>query len=203
MDVVQAIVFGAVQGVTEFLPISSTAHLYLLPWFMGWKDPGLTFTVALHLGTLAALLLYFRLEWVQLTLSGMDLIRGRTKDPGARMALFIILATIPAAVAGVLFEDAIETTLRSPLIISITLVVLALVLVVAEQKGRRTELYYPDGAQPPIHVSGHASEEELKLVMSLVKPRYFIPIHGMYRQMHRHAQLAEKTGAVREKVIVA
>jgi len=68
---------------------------------------------------------------------------------------------------------------------------------------RGAEIYYPNGEQPPVHVSGHASQEELKLVLSLVKPRFFIPIHGMYRQMHRHARLAEKTGAVREKVIVA
>jgi ribonuclease J len=68
---------------------------------------------------------------------------------------------------------------------------------------RRAEIYYPDGAQPPVHVSGHASEEELKLVITLVKPRYFIPIHGMYRQLHRHARLAEKTGAVQQKVIIA
>ena len=68
---------------------------------------------------------------------------------------------------------------------------------------RKTELYYPDGAQPPVHVSGHASQEELTLVLSIVKPRFFIPIHGMYRQLHRHARLAEKSGAVREKVILA
>jgi ribonuclease J len=68
---------------------------------------------------------------------------------------------------------------------------------------RKAEIYYPDGAQPPVHVSGHASEEELKLVLSLVRPRFFIPIHGMYRQMHRHARVAQKTGAVRERIIVA
>ena len=68
---------------------------------------------------------------------------------------------------------------------------------------RKAEIYYPDGAQPPVHVSGHASEEELKLVMTLVKPKYFIPIHGSYRQMHRHARIAEKTGAIQEKIIVA
>jgi ribonuclease J len=67
---------------------------------------------------------------------------------------------------------------------------------------RKAEIYYPDGAQPPVHVSGHASEEELKLVMTLVKPKYFIPIHGTYRQMHRHARIAEKTGAIREKIMV-
>lgn len=68
---------------------------------------------------------------------------------------------------------------------------------------RKAEIYYPDGAQPPVHVSGHASEEELKLVMTLVKPKYFIPIHGAYRQMQRHARIAEKTGAIKEKIIVA
>lgn len=68
---------------------------------------------------------------------------------------------------------------------------------------RKAELYYPDGAQPPVHVSGHASEEELKLVMTLVKPKYFVPIHGTYRQMQRHARIAERTGAIKEKIMVA
>jgi ribonuclease J len=68
---------------------------------------------------------------------------------------------------------------------------------------RKAEIYYPDGDQPPVHVSGHASAEELKLVMTLVKPRFFIPIHGAYRQLHRHARLAEKTGAVKDKIIIA
>src|SRR5262245_4950683 len=67
---------------------------------------------------------------------------------------------------------------------------------------RHAEIYYPDGAQPPVHVSGHASEEELKLIITLVKPKYFIPVHGMYRQLHRHARLAEKTSAVQEKVLI-
>src|SRR5262245_26549404 len=68
---------------------------------------------------------------------------------------------------------------------------------------RRAEIYYPDGGSPPVHVSGHASEEELKLVITLVKPKYFIPIHGMYRQLQRHAKLVAKTSVVGEKVIVA
>jgi ribonuclease J len=67
---------------------------------------------------------------------------------------------------------------------------------------RHAEIYYPDGAQPPVHVSGHASEEELKLIITLVRPQYFIPVHGMYRQLHRHARLAEKTSAVSEKVLI-
>ena len=68
---------------------------------------------------------------------------------------------------------------------------------------RRAEIYYADGSQPPVHVSGHASEEELKLVVTLVKPKYFIPIHGTYRQLHRHAQLVEKTSVVQDRVIIA
>jgi ribonuclease J len=68
---------------------------------------------------------------------------------------------------------------------------------------RRAEIYYADGSQPPVHVSGHASEEELKLVVTLVKPRFFIPIHGTYRQLHRHAKVVNMTGVVRDRVIVA
>ena len=136
MTFIQAIVFGAVQGLTEFLPISSTAHLVLLPWFMGWPDPGLSFDVALHLGTLVALLIYFRNDWIALVRSSLKLVRGNTTDPDARMAFFIIVATIPGGLAGALFESKVETVLRSPVIISFTLIALALVLVAAELKGR-------------------------------------------------------------------
>src|SRR5207248_6770389 len=89
MTIFQAIIFGAVQGVTEFLPVSSTAHLILLPWALGWPDPGLAFDVALHLGTLVALLIYFRAEWIALIKSA----------PTSRMARFIVAATIPVALA--------------------------------------------------------------------------------------------------------
>src|SRR5436309_13282990 len=97
MNTIQAIVLGAIQGLTEFLPISSTAHLIIIPKLLGWEDPGLTFDVALHVGTLVALLLYFRREWIQLIQSGMNYVRGRQKDP---LLFYIILATIPGAVAG-------------------------------------------------------------------------------------------------------
>ena len=104
---------------------------------MGWPPQSLEFDVALHLGTLAALLIYFRREWVDLTVGGLNLLRGRTADPNARMALFIVLATIPAALAGLLLEDFVESTLRSPLIIAGALIVLGLVLWVAEIRSRR------------------------------------------------------------------
>jgi undecaprenyl-diphosphatase len=137
MTLLQAIVFGAVQGLTEFLPISSTAHLILLPWFMGWNDPGLEFDVALHLGTLVALLVYFRAEWLALARSFVDLLRGNTKAPNVRLVIFLVLATIPGGLAGLLLEDFVETRLRHPLVISAALIVLAGVLVIAERVGRR------------------------------------------------------------------
>src|SRR2546423_5184554 len=96
---------GFVQGVTEFVPISSRAHLILIPWLFGWPDPGLTFDVALHLGTLLALLLYFWKDWIDLTMSAFRLLKGDTEDPDSRVALYIILATIPGGIAGLLFEQ--------------------------------------------------------------------------------------------------
>jgi undecaprenyl-diphosphatase len=137
MTIFQAIIFGAVQGLTEFLPISSTAHLILLPWFMGWPDPGLSFDVALHLGTLVALLIYFRSEWIALITSGLGILRGRTQTPDARMAMLIVAATVPGAAAGALFENKVEEALRAPQLIAVMLIALALVLVVAEIVGRR------------------------------------------------------------------
>lgn len=137
MTIFQAIIFGAVQGLTEFLPISSTAHLILLPWFMGWPDPGLAFDVALHLGTLVSLLIYFRSEWIALIKSGLGILGGRTQSPDARMAMLIVVATIPGAAAGALFEHKIEEAFRSPQLIAIMLIVMALVLLIAEIVGHR------------------------------------------------------------------
>ena len=85
MDYFQAIVYGIVQGITEFLPISSTAHLVLLPWFMGWKDPGLTFDVALHSGTLVALIWFFRTEWIVFARSALNVAQGIVSGPNERM----------------------------------------------------------------------------------------------------------------------
>src|SRR5205809_2372109 len=115
VDVFQAIVLGFVQGVTEFLPISSRAHLILVPWLFGWPDPGLTFDVALHLGTLVALLVYFRKDWIHLAKSALKLLDGDTKNPDARVALHIIVGTIPGGVAGILFED-LADRLRMPIV---------------------------------------------------------------------------------------
>jgi undecaprenyl-diphosphatase len=141
MTLFQAIVLGAVQGITEFLPISSTAHLVLTPWFFGWPDPGLSFDIALHLGTLVALLLFFRAEWLQLAKGAFALLRGERRAPNAQLALYLILATIPALIVGALVAGFADSTLRHPLVIATTLIVLAIALVIAERTGRRkTEL---------------------------------------------------------------
>ena len=136
IDVFQAIILGTVQGLTEFVPISSHAHLILVPWLFGWPDPGLTFDVALHLGTLAALLLYFHRDWIYLGMSSLRLLKGETKDPDARLALYIILATIPGGIAGFLFERAADE-LGTPTVIATTLIGVALLMRAAELGGMR------------------------------------------------------------------
>jgi len=136
IDVFQAIVLGFVQGVTEFLPISSHAHLILIPWLFGWPDPGLTFDIALHLGTLAALLLYFYRDWFHLGMSALKLLKGDTEDPNARLALYIILATIPAGVAG-FFLGSLADQLATPKVIAAALIGVALLMRLAEVWGRR------------------------------------------------------------------
>ena len=134
MTVFQALVLGVVQGLGEFLPISSSAHLVLTPWVFGWRDPGLAFDVALHVGTLVVVLWYFRVEWVRLTQSGFALLRTRRADTEEKQrVLFIVIATIPAAIAGVLLEEYAESTFRSPTLIALTLIVMGIVLWAADR----------------------------------------------------------------------
>jgi undecaprenyl-diphosphatase len=129
MTVFQAVILGLVQGLAEFLPISSSAHLVLTPWVFGWSDPGLSFDVALHVGTLIAVLWYFRAEWVKLTQSAIALVRTRRADTEEkRRFLYLVVATIPAAAGGVLLEDYAETTFRSPVLMAVTLMVMGVVL---------------------------------------------------------------------------
>jgi undecaprenyl-diphosphatase len=119
----QALVMGAVQGLTEFLPVSSSAHLILIPWLLNWEDPGLAFDVALHLGTLLALLIYYWQTWIKLVGSLTN------NDVASRRLLFLlIVASIPGAVIGLLLEKQAETIFRSPLLIACTMAVAGVVL---------------------------------------------------------------------------
>ncbi len=119
----QALVLGAVQGLTEFLPVSSSAHLALVPWIFGWEDPGLAFDVALHLGTLLALLIYYRREWANIASS---IVTGEQK--GRELLVLLIVASIPGAIFGVLLEKYAETTFRSPLLVAAALSAMGIAL---------------------------------------------------------------------------
>jgi len=134
MSVFQAFVLGILQGLAEFLPISSSAHLSLAPYLFGWKDPGLAFDVALHLGTLAAVLWYFRREWVALTKAGFDIVRTQrvTGDEQWR-AVYIVIATIPGAIGGLLLQEYAETVFRAPVLTAIALIVMGTLLWAADR----------------------------------------------------------------------
>ena len=137
MTFAQAIILGAVQGVTEFLPISSSAHLILVPWLMNWPDQGLTFDVVLHAATLVAILSFFWRDWLKIVIetvhpSSKSKTQGR--PPGRRMFLLILVGTIPAAITGFWFQEVISTNLRHPVVLSIMLIAVALLLWLAERK---------------------------------------------------------------------
>jgi undecaprenyl-diphosphatase len=126
MTYVQAVVLGAVQGLTEFLPVSSSGHLILVPRFLGWPDQGLAFDAAIHLGTLAALLAYFRSEL-------RDLASGALPR---RLVVLLAVATVPGGVAGVLFEDPVGAYFRSPLLVAASTAFWGLVMLVADRRAR-------------------------------------------------------------------
>jgi undecaprenyl-diphosphatase len=134
MTVFQAVILGLVQGLTEFLPISSTAHIILVPWLFHWPDPGLTFDVAVHIGTLFAVIIYFWKDWLTLIRHGFT--RGMASREG-KMFWFIVLASIPGAMAGFLFEEQIKTIFRSPVIIGIMLIGMGIILYGADRFGKK------------------------------------------------------------------
>jgi undecaprenyl-diphosphatase len=145
MDTVfQALVMGIVQGLTEFLPISSSGHHIIVPYLFGWDDAfinSLAFSVMLHLGTLVALLVYFRADWLRLVPAGFAAIRDRSfrGDPDRILAWLLVAATIPAAIAGFLFNDIIETQIRQVGLVAVMLVVGAAIMWTADHLGRRTK----------------------------------------------------------------
>jgi undecaprenyl-diphosphatase len=131
----QTIVLSVVQGLTEFLPISSSGHLVLVPVFFGWADQGLTFDVAVHFGSLAAVAIYFRNDLKGLIAGGSRLLSGNSSSPESQMALFIIIGTVPAAIAGLSFAGWIEANLRSPLVIVFTLSGYGVLMALADRFG--------------------------------------------------------------------
>ncbi len=138
MEILQVIILSLVQGLTEFLPISSSAHLILAPYLFGYQDQGLAFDVAVHVGTLAAVVGYFRREVTAILLEFFpSLLPGRALTENARLGWMIILATIPVGLAGLAFKGFIETELRSPLVIAVTTIGFGALLWFFDLRGKR------------------------------------------------------------------
>jgi len=142
MDIIHAIALALVQGLTEFLPISSSAHLILVPVLTGWPDQGLAFDVAVHFGTLAAVVIYFREELLAMARSWSSSLVTRNPDDEAMLAWAVLLGTIPLGLGGLLLHDYVETVLRSPLVIATTTIVFGLLLGYADKVGARTRCEY-------------------------------------------------------------
>jgi undecaprenyl-diphosphatase len=137
MTTLQVIILAIVQGLTEFLPISSSGHLVLVPAFFAWADQGLAFDVAVHFGSLLAVLAFFRKDILGLIRGGFQVLGGKVETVESRLALGIVLGTIPAAIAGLLLVDWIEENLRSPSVIVFTLSGYAILMILADRLGKR------------------------------------------------------------------
>ena len=133
MTLLQAVILGLAQGLGEFLPISSSAHLVLLPWLFRWTDPGLTFDIALHIGTLVGVVIYFWKDWWQLIIKGFTDVRSRE----GRLFWYLVVATVPGAMAGYLLEKKAETIFRSPLLIAMMLILMGILLYWADRRSAK------------------------------------------------------------------
>jgi len=140
MSIFEIILLGVVQGLTEFLPVSSTAHLVVIPRLFGWPDPGLAYDIALHVGTLAAVLIYFFRDWVHILANGFGLGATSGRDPELRrnrmLLWLLILGTIPAGIAGLALQKQADTTLRTLPIIGASAIVVGLFMWWADRAGR-------------------------------------------------------------------
>lgn len=133
----QAAILAIIQGLAEFLPISSSGHLVLLPRLVGWEDQGLAFDVAVHVGTLLAVLAYFRNDLRPLVTGLLRYLGGHRGDVAGRLAFNLAVGTIPVGLAGLTFADFIEEHLRSPFVVAFQLAVFGVVLYLADRFGRR------------------------------------------------------------------
>ena len=134
MNIFRAIVLGIIQGIAEFLPISSSAHLIILPYLFGWEESGLAFDVALHFGTMMAVLVLFFKDWWNLFVGAIKDVRTKKKSTNGKMVWYLIVATIPAALAGLLLDDVIENVVRGKVwIIAICLAVMGLLIFLGDK----------------------------------------------------------------------
>jgi len=136
VDILQIIVLALVQGLTEFLPISSSAHLILVPYLTDWPDQGLAFDVAVHVGTLTAVVIYFRKEISKMFFAWLASLKGKHSED-SRLAWGVLIGTIPVGLAGLLFKDVISEHLRTPLVIAVTTLIFGFLLWYADWSGKR------------------------------------------------------------------
>jgi len=137
LTTLQIVILAIVQGLTEFLPISSSGHLVLAPYLFEWTDQGLAFDVAVHFGSLAAVCIFFRRDILSLLGGGIQVLGGNVKTPESRMALAIAMGTVPASIAGLMFASWIEANLRDPAVIVYTLAGYGILMALADRFGRR------------------------------------------------------------------
>jgi len=140
MNIIQALILGIVQGLTELLPISSSAHLAIIPWMFNWEIPEY-FDVALHAGTLLAIGIFFFKDWISLITGGYKLAIKKEKTPEGKMFWYIVLATIPGAVIGFVLDKFLEDALSAPLIIATALIVMGIILYIVDSKSKSTTNY--------------------------------------------------------------
>ena len=141
MSILQSIILGIIQGVTEFLPISSSAHLKIMPWLFGWTTESFNismeaFDVALHLGTLFSILLIFHKDWIELFKAGFKQIKTKKSTPKGRLFWYIVLATIPAGILGLLFDKLIGDKIEYNIVIALALIILGIVLYIVDKKSK-------------------------------------------------------------------
>lgn len=134
MSVLKAIILGIIQGVAEFLPISSSAHLILFPYLFGWEESGLAFDIALHFGTMMAVLAIFFKDWWNLFIGAIKDIKNKKKSTNGRMFWYLIIATVPAALTGLLLDDVIENIIRNKIwIIALALAIMGLLIYIGDK----------------------------------------------------------------------
>lgn len=155
MDLFRAAILGIVQGLAEFLPISSSGHLILVPALFKWEDQGLAFDVGLHLGTLLALLVYFWRDWALMISSGLQNLfqrgfRFREYDPPAQMIWLIALGSVPAAIVGLLFDDWIEANVREPWVVAVTLAIVGTIMLIADRQTRQERVLSDVGVKDAV-----------------------------------------------------
>ncbi|MEE8299508.1 MAG: undecaprenyl-diphosphate phosphatase [Thermodesulfobacteriota bacterium] len=137
----QSIILGAIQGITEFFPVSSTAHLVLLPWFFSWTDQGLPFNVALHMGSLIAIIYYFWRDWILIIKEFLQsVLKGSFEGrPNGKTGLYLVIATVPGALAGLLFEEYAAGLLRHPLSIAFSLSFFGVILYFSDRVSKKNK----------------------------------------------------------------